>query len=71
MHAYEVGFKSQWFDQALTLNLSIFDEFFNDFRTSVASPGNPFASTKETNVRPTTLRHLHSGIRLRSPRMAE
>ncbi|MDP9084891.1 MAG: TonB-dependent receptor [Pseudomonadota bacterium] len=49
-HAYEAGIKSQWLDQRLTLNLSVFQQYFDDFQTSVALPGNPFASTATTNA---------------------
>lgn len=49
-HAYEAGIKSQWLDQRLTVNLAVFQEYFDNFQTSVAVPGNAFASTVLTNA---------------------
>ncbi len=39
VHAYEVGFKSQWFDRRVTANLAVFNEIFDNFQTSVRVPG--------------------------------
>ncbi len=39
VHSYEVGFKTQWFDRRVTVNVAFYNEIFSDFQTTLIEPG--------------------------------
>lgn len=42
VHSYEIGLKSQFFDRRVTFNVSLYNEIFDDFQTTVVTPSVPF-----------------------------
>ena len=50
VHAYEIGVKSQWFDRRLTANIAVYQEYFDDFQTSVILPGPGVGVSATTNA---------------------